>query len=1129
MSPSTISVDVGRPILPQLRDLLVSLLEAPYSAFVSNLLLITLACVFIVSGLMIHWITSHPDEFQQIIAAWRRRPRVRLTEKYIQQAIAFLLRRFDTAGAYGLSFTMTLAALSAGVWFFGSALEDIFAYNGTALFDAPVARFFAFHRTPSLLLAMRIASIPGSGCAMIVVAVGSAAYLRTRIHNWRPLGLLFAAIAGAAALDLAVELLVGRAGPPAAWLAPPVGFCGAQPGLTVISVYYGVIASLFAENQTSWRAKVFIWSAALFITLCVGAAYIYLGTVWLTDALSRWALALLWLSAVLVFIAIVERPNGASVALAVKPGPQPLVAEETLLEPSFAATPRHAKVSIDGLNETDVVERRRRGEVNAVTEQSSRTIIDILKDNIFTRFNALLGSLFVTILLISGKQDALFGLVLIANTAIGITQELRAKKTLDRLRVLVAPRASVIREGIIRDLPVGQIVVDDVLEIRPGDQLPIDGVLLAAENLEVNESLLTGEADSVPKTLGDPALSGSFVVAGHGRVQAIRVGEACYARRLARAARRFSLSRSKLRDGVNDILRYVTWALIPTAATLFITQILYSPAGAQDAAVASIAGVVGMVPEGLVLLTSTVMALAVVRLASLGALIQELAAVELLARVDVVCADKTGTLTEGSITLERIIPIGVASGDVQPHIPAEVQGALGAFGYNEESRTASSVALRAASPPPIGEEWRVIASIPFSSARKWGGLGFADHGSWFLGAPEIVLRSSNRAGELLAIVDELARKGKRVMALASSKEPLRSGTAVLPRCAEPEALIVLGEKVRSDVAETLAYFEEQGITVKVVSGDHAETVQAVANLAGIRSGQSTLDARNLPADPREFGEVIDQNNLIGRVMPTQKRQIVQALQDRGHVVAMIGDGVNDVLAIKKADFGIALGSGTVASRAVAQLILLKDNFSALPAVVAEGRRVIANVERTANLFVTKTVYVFALALAIGVAQAPFPFLPRHLTLVGFLTIGAPGFFLSFARNTTLARPGFVSRVLHFAVPAGALAAAATLLNYAAARVLVPDDIELARTAATLALVGCGLVILLLLARPRSIGQWFFLAAIPALLVVILAFPLFRGFFALDLLPLSAWMTTIIIVGVAAIGMLMTIRALVWRG
>ncbi len=1123
--PSSFSIGLTRPILRQLRDLLVSLLEAPYSAFVSNLLLVVLAIVLFAGVLVVRWITAHPDEVRRFILGWRRRPRVRRVERLARQALAFLRRRFDVAGTYGLSFTITLAALFAGIWFFGSAIEDVLAYNGTALFDVPVARFLALHRMPWLTSAMQAVNYMASGWVVSFIVIGAAIILWSQVRVWPRSIFVLAALVGAALLDPAIGLLVARPGPPAVWMVPRASAGGFELGLTTFSVFGGLVAYLATESQVAWRTRVLTWSVAVLVIFLVGVARLYLGTDWLTGVLTHWAQALLWLSAILVIVALVEQPERAADIAAEEPQPRAPIAEDATLEPTFAADAMRPAVSMDGLSEGEAAERRSLGEVNAVREQASRTVAGILKSNIFTRFNALLGSLFVVTLLISGRQDALFGLILIANTAIGVIQELRAKWTLDRLKVLVAPRARVVRDGSSREIAASEIVLDDVLELHPGDQVPVDGLLLAARDLEVNESLLTGEADPVLKAHGDAVLSGSFVVAGSGRLQAVRVGEAAYSRRLAHAARQFSLSRSQLRDGINNILRYVTWVLIPTAILLFITQLLYSPAGPHDAAVSSIAGVVGMVPEGLVLLTSTVMAVAVVRLAARGALVQELAAVELLARVDVVCTDKTGTLTDGTVTLEEIIPAAAPPNRERAEVSAEVRGVLGAFAHDEASQTASSVALRPQCPRPAGPDWQVVSSIAFSSFRKWSGLAFTAHGWWVLGAPEILLERVDQSAEMLESVRALARQGKRVLALASSKEPLNaSAEAPLPLVLKAEAFVVLSERVREDVATTIGYFAQQGVAVKVISGDHAETVQAVARAASLPPGHDAIDARTLPTEVGDLGALVERNSLFGRVTPAQKRQMVRALQERGHVVGMIGDGVNDVLAIKVADFGIALRSGSAATRAVAQLILTNDSFAALPSVIAEGRQVIANVERTANLFITKTIYVFALALAIGVAQAPFPFLPRHLTLVDFLTIGAPGLFLSLARNTTIARPGFIARVLHFALPAGAIAAAATLLGYAAARILAPDDVELARTAATLALVGCGFVVLLLLARPRTAAQWAFLAILPTLLAVVVASPWLRGFFALKLPPASVWATIALIVGAAAASMRVMVRS-----
>lgn len=1117
-----ISIDFNQPILSQIKQWFFSLLEAPYSAFVSNLLLILLACVFVAFGLLVSWIITHPDNCRRLILGWRRQSRVRRAERYLRQGLVFLLRRFDRAGAYGISFTITLAALFLGIWFFGSAVEDILAVNGTALFDAPVADFIAGHRVAWLTTIMNGVSFVGTSGILIAMAVTTAIFVY-RARGWRPLIFFVGVIVGAEILDLAIGLLVARLRPAVPWTTVSAVISDFPTGLTAASTLCGIVTYFIAASRSTWQGKVFIWSGAILVIFLIGVSRLYLGTDWLSDVVSRWALALLWLSACLVLMQVIEQPSSAAVTPQAESHPAVPTFEETAPEIPSAEVVSRREGSIDGLSGSQVLERQSRGEINVVRQRTSRSIAGILKTNVFTRFNALLGGLFVVILLISGQQDALFGLILIANTAIGVVQELRAKWTLDHLRVLVAPRAHVVRDGVTHDVFVDQIVLDDVLELHSGDQVPVDGVLLTAQNLEVNESLLTGEADPVPKSRGDQVLSGSFVVGGGGRLQAVRVGEAAYARRLVHAARQFTLSPSQLRNGIDNILRYVTWALIPTGVALFITQLLYSPAGPHDAAVSSIAGVVGMVPEGLVLLTSTVMAIAVVRLAAKGALVQELAAVEILARVDVILADKTGTLTEGALTFEDVVPISAADTEPRGRPSADVQEVLGAFAHDEASVTSSSIALRSVCPKPSKSEWHVVASVPFSSARKWSALTFANGQTWILGAPEIVLKNVDQAAQLLTSVDELAREGKRVLALVSSEQQPSApvGTATLPTPLKPAALIVLGEKIRSDVAQTVRFFEEQGVTVKIISGDHAETVQSVAHLAGLQSANRAIDARSLPTNPVEFGQVIDQNSLFGRVTPAQKRLIVRALHDQGHVVAMVGDGINDVLAIKEADFGIALASGTAASRAVAQLILLKDSFSVLPAVIAEGRRVIANVERTANLFITKTVYVFALAVAIGIAQAPFPFLPRHLTLVSFLTIGVPGLFLALARNTTVAQPDFVKRVLRFAFPAGAVAAGATLLGYAATRGLVPNDVDLARTAATLVLIGCGLVVLWLLARPRSAWQWLFLSALPALLLVTMTVPGALAFFALELPPPSVWVAITVIEAIVVVTLLRT--------
>jgi magnesium-transporting ATPase (P-type) len=538
--------------------------------------------------------------------------------------------------------------------------------------------------------------------------------------------------------------------------------------------------------------------------------------------------------------------------------------------------------------------------------------------------------LLAVILAVGAPQDALFGIVLVANALIGIAQELRAKVTLDRLAVLSAPRVRVIRDGAPKDIAVAELVTGDLVSLRSGDQLVADGVVRASETLQADESLLTGESEPVDKRAGDQLLSGSFVVAGSGGYQATSVGADSYARKLAAEARQFALVRSELMDGINRILRYITWAIPPVAALLLVSQ-AHARASLSAALTGTVAALVGMVPQGLVLLTSV------------------------------------------------------------------------AFGV-------SAVLL----------------------ARR---------------------------------------------------------------------------------------------RVLVISGDSPRAVGAVAARAGLPGASDPVDARHLPDDPDALGPLVEQHSVFGRVSPRQKQAMVKALQSRGHVVAMTGDGVNDVLALKLADIGIAMGSGAPATRAVAELVLLDGEFATLPGVVAEGRRVTANIERVANLFVTKTVWVTLLAVAVGVLLLPYPFLPRHLTIVDSLAIGVPSFFLALAPNQRRYRPGFVGRVLRFAIPAGAIIAGATFAAYALARV---HGLPLAqqRTAATLVALVLSLCVLVLLAIPLTWRRVLLIVAMVAAFVLLFPLPLVRRFYELDL-PHGHMTITLLVAAVGAAAL--TAFGLMFRG
>jgi cation-transporting ATPase E len=768
----------------------------------------------------------------------------------------------------------------------------------------------------------------------------------------------------------------------------------------------------------------------------------------------------------------------------------------------------------NGLSTPEVEDRVARGQTNMVKEVTSRSYWHIIRANVFTRFNAILGTLFVIILIFGQLRDGLFGLVILVNTLIGIIQEVRAKRTLDRLSLISAPKTRVVRDSQVIEVPMDEVVLDDVIELRTGDQVVADGLVLDSQGLEIDESMLTGEAEPVDKEPGDEVMSGSFVVAGSGRFRATKVGADSYARKLASQARRFQVVSSELIDGINKILRVITYVMIPAGTFLFVSQLrVFGSFG--KAVPGTVAGLVGMVPEGLILLTSVAFAVSVVTLGRRNVLVQELPAVEGLARVDVVCLDKTGTLTEGKLVFNRLEVLDSQGG------LAEV---LGAFGADSASHSTTLDAISDAFPPPDG--WSITGRVPFSSIRKWSAESFGDKGTWVLGAPEVLLEKASGAESLRSKVDELAGSGMRVLMLTRAKGEIEA--EALPGDLEPAALLLFEEQMRSDAGETLKYFTDQGVTIKVISGDNPDTVATVADRAGVPDVGDPVDARKLPEAPDELARVMDERTVFGRVTPGQKESMVDALQSMGHVVAMTGDGVNDVLALKKADIGIAMGSGSPASRSVAQLVLLDGKFATLPGVVAEGRRVIGNIERVANLFLTKTVYATLLSFIIGLVGWAFIFLPRHLTLISALTIGIPAFFLALAPNKARYRPGFVKRVLRFAVPAGIVAALAAFAAGALSRVYSWISLSESRTAAVIVIAIIGLWVLGVLARPFNLWKALLVTAMAAGFLLALLVPFVRDFLALDLPSWSVFAQTLGIAAVAVVLIEIAWRFTGWR-
>lgn len=829
-----------------------------------------------------------------------------------------------------------------------------------------------------------------------------------------------------------------------------------------------------------------------------------------------------------------------------------------------------------GLSFKQVAQARAADETNEFDNSSSRSIVAILRANVFTIFNAILASAVVVVLAVGSWQDAVFGFVLLLNTLTGTIAELRAKRALDNLAVLAAPAAHVIRDGEAKDIEVSQVVLGELLELRSGDQVPADGQVLSSNGCEIDESILTGESVSVRKHENDQVLSGTTVIGGSARIRVTAVGEHSYANRLAMEARKYSVVTSELQEGTNRVLTWISWVIVPMTLLLLWSQLRVAggisealDSGQWKAAVVlAVAGVVGMVPQGLVLLTSVNFAAAAMTLARRKVLVQELPAVEVLARVDMLCLDKTGTLTSGAVELDHIESClgsacadgdggspaagkvsadaaaggsaGTGSGAVVPASADDAARAALAYlvGGSEANATGSAIAAGLTGLEPAQARY----AIAFNSARKWSAVQ-TQAGAYVLGAPEIVLAGSTGSGSTeadnadsdgtglgstdnaaLERVKALAGTGKRVLVLAHSNQALdQSENPTLPKDLTAALLVVLAEQVRPDAAQTLDYFKRQGVAVRVISGDNPVTVAAIAAHLGLRNpdgGEPVgVDARTLPAieDTQALADVLEKHTVFGRVTPEQKRAFVNALKSRGHTVAMTGDGVNDALALKDADLGIAMGNAAPATKAVSRLVLLNSQFDALPSVVAEGRRVIANMERVASLFLTKTTWAALLAAVVAITGFVYPFLPRQLTIVSSLTIGIPAFVLALAPTNQRYRAGFLARVLRLSVPAGVIVVVGVLCARLTL-ILMGSNRNQISSVCTLVLVAGGLWLLSLTARP---WVWWRAALVvimsAAALAVVLLAPL-RGFFDLAALTANSWLVLVCAAGIVCVAL-----------
>lgn len=793
------------------------------------------------------------------------------------------------------------------------------------------------------------------------------------------------------------------------------------------------------------------------------------------------------------------------------------------------------EIGATGLTSKEVVQRIESGQSNAVKTSTSRSVRDIVRANVFTLFNGIICAAMALVLVTGSWKDAVFGFVIIINTGIGIVTELRAKRTLDRLSILVASDFLVHRDGRDVEVPHNEIVLDDLLWIRAGEQVPADGQIIQTWGLELDESMLTGESRTVRHQAGEQVYSGATAVSGMALVKVNAVGSHSYAATLTAQAKVYKKTVSDLNKGINTILKFMTFLVVPLCILLILSQIhtvggwgtALSTGEWRQAVVSAVAGVVGMIPEGLVLLTSLNFAVAAMRLARHNTLVQELESVETLARVDALNLDKTGTITDGGIAFNRLVMLDSANAAAEQAATQALYDCC-----NEEQPNGTGQAVLAGLKAQGYGAGAVESRVPFSSARKWSAVRKSGE-TWYMGAPEVIISAlEGDYSSVLQQVNEYANDGNRVLLVARSTAPLspRSGLrdAVeganvsdgpqLDVQAEPVALVLCSEKIREDAERTLAWFREQGVRCRVISGDNPVTVGAIARRVKLTGDHEpvAMDARELPEDVNELARVLENVDVLGRVLPAQKRAIVQALHTQNHVVAMTGDGVNDALAIKEADLGIAMGNAAPATKAVAQVVLVDSKFSHLPDVVARGRQVMANMERVASLFLVKTVYSALISLGVVLTQIPYPYLPRHITYIGALTIGMPAFILALAPNTRRYIPGFLKRVVAFALPGGIATALSVLL---AAWVLPPvmgwnvtgdaADLSALRATSAIILFAMGVFVLARVARPLN-GWRGVLVAVFAAAGVIGAFvPFVANFFAL-ILPTGATMVATLI-------------------
>ena len=670
-----------------------------------------------------------------------------------------------------------------------------------------------------------------------------------------------------------------------------------------------------------------------------------------------------------------------------------------------------------GLSSAEVAERVAQGKVNAASTLKTKSFGRIFYDNICTLFNLINVLLFVALLLVGSFKNLLFIGVVFFNTIIGIVQEIRSKQSVDKLTILTASKVSVLRDGVLTEVSKDELVLDDVIHLSRGSQIPADCQLLEGE-CKVNESLLTGESDLIAKTEGDELLSGSFIAAGTCYAKITKVGAECYAAKINNEAKYIKKNNSQILKSFKFIIKLCTIIIFPIGALLFSSQFFFRGADLQSAVVGTVAALVGMIPGGMILLTSTVLAVSIIRLARKKVLVNEMYCIETLARVDVICLDKTGTLTADAMHVSDIHLFDGAQED-------EVKTALSSLHHasTEVNATMQAIGDYIEKVEPLD----VHAFAPFSSETKWSGGQFANGKTYILGAAEFVFSDKEKYKEVFDAIEQIAET-VRIVVLAVTDNPLSESQ--LPVGLKPMALVLIKDTLRENVNQTVNYFREQGVTLKVISGDSVHTVRNIALETGIEGADKSINMTEIHTD-EELEKAAETYNIFGRVTPAQKKKLVLALKKHGHTVAMTGDGVNDVLALKEADCSIAMASGSEAARNVSQLVLVDNDFGSMPEVVAEGRRTINNIERSSSLYLVKTIYSILLSLIFTFFALQYPFEPIQLTLIGGLTIGFPSFVLALQPNKNIVRGNFTKNIIARALPA----ALCVVINVLAAAIL----------------------------------------------------------------------------------------------